>query len=78
MPRTAPRTHVAAVLPALHAALASWPADDAAGLRAAEHLRDHLRAYARAVVDDLPLREAADDLGVSASTLQRWQASGVL
>jgi DNA-directed RNA polymerase specialized sigma24 family protein len=78
MPRTAPRSHVAAALPALHEALALWPADDAAGLADATRLRDRLRAVAVAALDDLPLREAAEELGVSPSTLQRWQASGVL
>lgn len=78
MPRIAHRSHVAAALPALHEALTLWPDEDTDGKRAAESLRERLRATVRAALDAHPIRTAANDLGVSVSTLQRWQESGVL
>jgi transposase len=41
-------------------------------------LRDALRASARATLAAHPIRSAASVLGVSVSTLQRWQDAGVL
>lgn len=64
------------LLPEVHAAIETWPDDDPAGRRKADVLRSHLRAKAIASTKGLSIRAAAAELGVSLSTLQRWQAPG--
>ena len=76
MSRRAPQSHVAALLPALCSALATWPGRDPEGRRAAAALYQHLRAEIRASLAVDGVRGAAHALGVSPSTLQRWQEPG--